>query len=307
MSGTQGVVAVGGPLAFRRRVRLPAWRSHLHGSDLAWSIAFVVPYAALLAAFVIYPIAYALWMARDPALYAELLTDPRYLRIAINSVLMVALAVNVQMALALLLSGFFARRSRWIKALLLVYILPWTLPAVPAYLSFHWMLVAYPQGLLDNLLVTLLGAEPVFWFANGWSALACDAVASIWKWMPLWTLIFLGGRMAIPQDLYDAAAVDGATPYRCFRHITLPLLANLYVASTLISTIWTFGDYAPVLFISGGAPAFRSDVVSTLGFHYALEFANPPLAVAAALSALPVLIPIVVLLVRRLDRMGMQL
>jgi multiple sugar transport system permease protein len=307
MSGTQAVVAVGAPVAFRRRVRLPAWRSHLHGSDLAWSIAFVMPYAALVAAFVVYPIAYALWMARDPALYAELLTEPRYLRIAVNSVLMVGIAVNVQMALALLLSGFFARRRRWVRALLLVYILPWTLPAVPAYLSFHWMFVAYPQGLLDNLLTSLFGVEPIHWFRNGWSALACDAVASIWKWMPLWTLIFLGGRMAIPQDLYDAAAVDGATPYRCFRHITLPLLANLYVASTLIATIWTFGDYAPVLFVSGGAPAFRSDVVSTLGFHYALEFANPPLAVAAALSVLPLLIPVVVLLIRRLDRMEMQL
>jgi multiple sugar transport system permease protein len=307
LSGTQGVVAVAGPVAFRRRARLPAWHSHLHGADLTWSIAFVVPYAALFAAFVIYPIGYALWMARDPALYAELLNDPRYLRVAVNSVLMVGLAVNVQMALALLLSGFFARRSRWIKALLLVYILPWTLPAVPAYLSFHWMLVAYPQGLLDNLLVTLFATEPVFWFASGWSALACDIVASIWKWMPLWTLIFLGGRMAIPQELYDAAAVDGATSYRCFRHITLPLLANLYVASTLIATIWAFGDYAPVLFVSGGAPAFHSDVVSTLGFHYALEFANPPLGVAAALSVLPVLIPVVIALLRRLDAMEVQL
>ena len=73
-------------------------------------------------------------------------------RAAINTVLFVGLAVNVQMALALLLSGFFARRRWWIKALLIVYILPWTLPAVPAYLSFHWMLVAYPQGLLDNLI-----------------------------------------------------------------------------------------------------------------------------------------------------------
>ena len=55
----------------------------------------------------------------------------------------------------------------------------------------------------------------------------------------------------------------------------VPLLANLYFISTLISTIWTFGDYTPVLFVSGGAPAFSSDVLSTLGFHYALDFAAP--------------------------------
>jgi multiple sugar transport system permease protein len=213
----------------------------------------------------------------------------------------------VQMVLALLLSSFFARRRRWIKTLLAVYILPWTVPAVPAYLSFHWMLVAFPQGLLDNLLFALFGIDPVFWFNHGWGALACDIVADVWKWMPLWTLIFLGGRMAISQDLYDAAEVDGASPYRRFLHITMPLLANVYVISTLISTIWTFGDYAPVLFVSGGTPAFESEVISTLGFHYALDFANPPLGVAAGLSLLPLLIPVVILLIYRLKAMEVQL
>ena len=290
-----------------RSPRLPRWRGSLHGSDLGWAIAFIVPYAALFAAFVIYPMGYGLWMGSDPALYAALLADPRYLHAAINTVAFVGLAVNVQMVLALLLSGFFARRRWWIKALLVVYILPWTLPAVPAYLSFHWMLVAYPQGLLDNLITALFGIEGPFWFNHGWLALGWDIVADVWKWMPLWTLIFLGGRMAIPQDLYDAADVDGASPYRQFAHITLPLLANLYLVSTLIATIWAFGDYAPVLFVSAGTPAFESEVVSTLGFHYALDFANPELGVAAGLSILPLLIPVVILLIQRLRAMDVQL
>jgi len=306
MSVTPGVLAARRPLVFGWP-QLPNWRSRLHGSDLGWSIVFIVPYAALFAAFAVYPIGYGLWMGRDPALYAELLADPRYVRAAVNTVLFVGLAVNVQMALALLLSGFFARRRRWIKALLVVYLLPWTLPAVPAYLSFHWMLVAYPQGLPDNLLWALFGIAGPFWFNHGWLALACDIVADIWKWMPLWTLIFLGGRMAIPQDLYDAADVDGASPYRRFAHITMPLLASLYIISTLISTIWAFGDYAPVLFVSGGTPAFESEIVSTLGFHYALDFADPPLGVAAGLSVLPLLIPIMIVLMYRLKAAEVQL
>jgi multiple sugar transport system permease protein len=211
------------------------------------------------------------------------------------------------MILALLLSGFFMRRRRWIKALLVVYILPWTLPAVPAYLSFHWMFVAYPQGLLNNLLEALFGIEGPFWFDQKWLALACDIAASMWKWMPLWTLILLGGRMSIPQHLYDAADVDGASPYQRFAYITVPLLANLYLISTLVSTIWTFGDYAPVLFVSGGSPAFGSEVISTLGFHYALDYANPPLGVAAGLSILPLLIPAVILLMHQLKRIEVQL
>jgi multiple sugar transport system permease protein len=306
MNGSSGVLAVRGPVAPGWR-RLPAWRGHLHGSDLSWSILFVIPYAALFVAFAIYPMGYALWMGSDPALYAELLSDPRYVRAAVNTVLFVGLAVNLQMILALLLSGFFMRRRRWIRALLVVYILPWTLPAVPAYLSFHWMFVAYPQGLPNNLLEALFGIEGPFWFDQKWLALGCNIVAHIWKWMPLWTLVLLSGRMSIPQDLYDAADVDGASPYQRFAYITVPLLANLYLISTLVSTIWTVGDYAPVLFVSGGAPAFGSEVVSTLGFHYALDYANPPLGVAAGLSVLPLLIPAVVLLMYRLKETEVQL
>jgi len=306
MNGISGVLAVKGPVA-AGRPRMPGWRGHLHGSDLTCSILFIVPYAALFVAFVIYPIGYALWMGSDPALYAELLSDPRYLRAAVNTVLFVGLAVNLQMILALLLSGFFMRRRRWIRALPVIYILPWTLPAVPAYLSFHWMFVAYPQGLPNNLLEALFRIEGPFWFDQKWLALACDIAASVWKWMPLWTLVLLGGRMSIPQDLYDAADVDGASLYQRFAYITVPLLANLYLISTLVSTIWTFGDYAPVLFVSGGSPAFGSEVVSTLGFHYALDYADPPLAVAAGLSVLPLLFPAVILLMHRLKSTEVQL
>jgi multiple sugar transport system permease protein len=298
MSATHEAWAVG-HVAANLPPQLPR-RRHLHRSDFAWAIAFVVPYAALFVAFVLYPMAYGLRMASSPALYAELWSDPRYLRAAVNTALFVGFAVNLQMVLALLLSGFFARRRLWIKVLLVFFILPWTVPAVPAYLSFHWMLVAYPAGLIDNLLSALFGIAGPFWFKTGWLALICDIVADVWKWLPLWTVVLLGGRMAIPQDLYDAAQVDGASRYRRFVHITLPLLANLYVISTLIAAIWAVGDYTPVLFVSDGAPAFHSEVLSTMGAHYWLDIANPPLGVAAGLTALPVLVVLTILLLRRL-------
>jgi multiple sugar transport system permease protein len=78
--------------------------------------------------FAAYPIAYGLWMGREPALYAELLADARYAQVLVNTLLFVGLAVNVKLFLALLLSGFFLRRRWWIRALLVVYVLPWALP-----------------------------------------------------------------------------------------------------------------------------------------------------------------------------------
>jgi multiple sugar transport system permease protein len=125
--------------------------------------------------------------------------------------------------------------------------------------------------------------------------------------MPFWTIIFLAARMKIPRDIYDSAEVDGATGIGSFVHVTFPLLANLYLLCTLLSTLWTVGDFTTVYLVSGGGPAGLTDVLATLGFHYAFDTARPALGVAAALSALPVLIPIAIVLMRRLQTNEVEL
>jgi multiple sugar transport system permease protein len=304
MSSTQQVLAAG-PRALNRPWR-PAWRRHLHGSEFAWAIAFVVPYVAVFFAFVVYPIAYGLWMASDPSLYGDLIANPLYARTVINTVLYVGLAVNVKMFLALLLSGFFMRRRWWIKALLPVYILPWALPAIPAFVSFHWMLIG-EEGLVDSLLSALFGIHGPLWFTDRWLALGSNIVAYIWKWMPFWTLTFFAARMAIPQEIYEAADVDGAGGCRRFAHVIFPLLGNLYLVCTLLSTLWTIGDFTTVYLVSEGAPSYSTDVLATLGIHYAFDAAQPSLGVAAVLSALPVLIPIAIILMRTIHTREVQL
>ncbi len=101
----------------------------------------------------------------------------------------------------------------------------------------------------------MFGIDGPSWLNYRWLALGSVIVAYIWKWMPFWTVILLAGRMAIPQELYEAAAVDGATGFRRFVHVTFPLLANLYLICTLLSTIWTLGDFNTVYFVTGGGPA----------------------------------------------------
>jgi len=305
MSSTQQVLAAGPRLSVKGPRQSPGHR-RLRGADLAWAIAFVVPYAAVFCAFAVFPIGYALWMASKPSLYAELITDRLYLPTVVNTLLFVGLGVNVKMFLALLLSGFFMRRRWWIRILLAVYILPWALAATQACLSFHWMLIG-EQGLVDGLLSALFGIEGPIWFNHRWLALGSNIVVYIWKWMPFWTLIFLAGRMTIPRDIYDAAEVDGAIGYRRFIHVTFPLMANLYLVCTLLSTLWTLGDFTTVFLVSGGGPAGTTEVLATLGFEYAFDNAKPELGVAAVMSALPVLIPIAILLMRRLQTSEVQL
>jgi len=304
MSSTQQVLAVEhGALNRPRRRR---WHRHLHGSESAWAIAFVVPYAAVFFAFVVYPVAYGLWMAREPSLYGDLIANPRYAQTVINTALYVGLGVNVKMFLALLLSGFFMRRRWWIKALLPIFILPWALPAIPAFVSFHWMLIG-EEGLVDSVLSALFGIHGPLWFNDRRLALGSNIVAYIWKWMPFWTLTFFAARTAIPQEIYEAADVDGASGCRRFAHVILPLLGNLYLVCTLLSTLWTVGEFTTVSLVSEGAPAYSTDVLATLGFHYAFDAAQPSLGVAAVLSALPVLIPITLILMRTLQTRDVQL
>ncbi len=278
----------------------------LQGSETSWAIAFIVPYAAVFVAFVIYPIGDGLWLGGGPGLYSLLFSDPLYLTTLANTLLFIGIGVNVKLFLAFLLSGFFMSRSRWVRSLLAIYLLPWALPAVVAFTSIHFMLVTQ-WGLLDSLWRAVTGADGPLFLTTRWIALGADIVAYIWKWMPFWTLVFLAARMAIPREIYEAAEIDGATGVKCLIHVTFPLLANVYLVSTLLSTIWTLGDFPTVYFVSSGAPARLTDVLATYGFREAFDFGYPKLGMAAMISALPVLIPLVILLMRRVRTRGVQL
>jgi len=307
MSSTQH--ALGFKMARGRsepRFRQPPWRFRLQGSETAWAVAFVIPYVAVFAAFVLYPAAYGLWMGRSPSLYGLLFSDPRYVNAAVNTLLFVAVGVNVKMFLAFLLSGYFMSRSWWVRLLLAIYLIPWALPAVVVFTSIHFMLVTQ-WGLLDSLWRAVTGEDGPLFLTSEWIAMAANIVSYIWKWMPFWTLIFLAARMAIPRDIYEAAEIDGATGFKRLVHVTFPLLANVYLICTLLSTVWTLGDFPTVYFVSSGAPARLTDVLATYGFREAFDFGYPNLGVAAMMSALPVLIPLVILLMRRVRATGVQL
>jgi len=179
-------------------------------------------------------------------------------------------------------------------------------PQISTFISIHWMLNG-EWGFLNNALYTLFHVEGPSWLNDRWMALGAVIVSHIWKWTPFWTLILLAGRMAIPLEIRDSARVDGATGVRGFVHITFPLLANLYLICTLLSTIFLLGDFNAVTFVSGGGPANSTHVLATLGIRDAFELAHPRLGVAAVMTALPLVIPLVIVLMRKLRTAEVQL
>src|SRR5215472_11095842 len=123
----------------------------------------------------------------------------------------------------------------------------------------------------------------------------------IWKSLPFWTLILIAGRLTIPRELYEAASVDGASSWQKFKFITWPSLQTLYLTSTILSMIWTLGDFNSVYLLTGGGPADLTHVLATLGIRY-LRLDQVDMSMAAIVVALPFVLPLVFFLMKRLSK-----
>jgi multiple sugar transport system permease protein len=265
-----------------------------------WGRMLLLPYLLFFLVFVLYPVGYGLWLARDPQNYVRLAEDPIFLRTAINTVVFIVVAVNLKMLVALGLSGFFLQQRWWVKALSLVFILPWAVPSIPTILSVRFML--NPEwGVINATYFKLTGLDGPNWLNDPTLALTFSMLMHIWKSLPFWTLILLAGRMAIPAEHYEAASVDGATRWQKFRFITWPSMAGLYVTSTVLSMIWTLGDFNSVYLLTGGGPADLTHVLATLGIRY-LRLDQIELAMSTIVVALPLVLPMVWVMMKRLSK-----
>ena len=260
----------------------------------------LVPYLLIFFLFVLYPVCYGLWLARHPESYVKLFDDPIFFRTAVNTLVFLVVAINVKMAMAMVLSGFFLYKRWWIKGLSLLFILPWALPSIPTILSVRFML--NPEwGVINTQIFQLTGLDGPNWLNDTTLAMSFSMLMHIWKSLPFWTLILLAGRMSIPAEQYEAASVDGASSWQKFRFITWPSMRTLYLTSTILSMIWTLGDFNSVYLLTGGGPADLTHVLATLGIRY-LRLDQVDLAMASIVVALPLVLPLVFFMMKRLSK-----
>jgi multiple sugar transport system permease protein len=265
-----------------------------------WGRMLVVPYLLVFVVFVLYPVGYGLWLARHPESYVKLFDDPIFFRTAINTVIFLVVAINIKMIIAMVLSGFFIQTRWWIKALSVLFILPWALPSIPTILSVRFML--NPEwGVINTTIFKLTGLDGPNWLNDPTLALSFSMLMHIWKSLPFWTLILIAGRLAIPGEQYEAASVDGATSWQKFKFITWPSMRTLYLTSTILSMIWTLGDFNSVYLLTGGGPADLTHVLATLGIRY-LRLDQVDLAMASIVVALPAVLPLVFFMMKRLSK-----
>jgi multiple sugar transport system permease protein len=156
-------------------------------------------------------------------------------------------------------------------------------------------------GVVNSLIFRFTGDDGPNWLNDPTIALAMAIAVHIWKSLPFWTLILIAARLGIPQDLYEAASVDGATPVQKLRFITWPSLRTLYLTCTILSMIWTLGDFNSVYLLTGGGPADQTQVLATLGIRY-LRLDQVDMSMAAIVVALPFVLPLVYFMMKRLAK-----
>jgi multiple sugar transport system permease protein len=159
------------------------------------------------------------------------------------------------------------------RALILI---PWVAPPVVSLISWQWMLNDQ-FGIINRTLVRLgiIGEfEPILWLADPDLALLSIIVVGSWTRFPFMMITVLAALTAIPDDLREAAAIDGATPFQTFRHIIFPLILPVSVIATLLQAIWVFNDFGLPFVLTGGGPANATTPLILLAYKEAFQRFN---------------------------------
>ena len=252
-----------GPAPDTRRERR---RALLSRADLKLSpYAYVAPFFVLFAVFGLYPLVYTAWVSmHDWPLasdehpftglenYRRLLTDPVFWNALWNTAGMFLLSTIPQLTVALFLAALLNRRLRGRTLFRLSIILPMATSVAAVSIVFS-QLYSRDFGII-NWLIGGIGVGPIEWQASKWSSWTAVATMVNWRWTGYNALIYLAAMQAIPRDLYEAAALDGASAWKQFTKITAPLLRPTILFTVIVSTIGGFQLFTePLLFNSGSS------------------------------------------------------
>lgn len=293
------------------RVGLRRW----FGPDYRLGFLFVAPIVVLVLSLVAYPFCYAVYLSMTQKYvgmppvfvgfenYVRLTFDGFFQRAVYNSFIFTSSSVVFKlvlgMGMALVLTSNIRFRSFWTGVLLI----PWVAPTVVTALNFLWIFDA-SLGVLNYLLVRVLGILPqgVGWLSEPGTAMASVIAVNVWRGFPFFGISFLAGMKSIPAELYEAAAVDGASALQRFRHVTLPGIRNIVIIVVLLSTIWTFNDFAIVYILTKGGPGGATQVIPVFTYEMAFGAQRLGEAIAVALYMMPPLAFVIIVLARHMRR-----
>lgn len=213
--------------------------------------------------------------------FHDAFSDPTIRESFVNTIVYVGFGTILSVGLGLLFALLLRRRSRWRAVVLALVILPWALP--PVVEALLWSRIYDPSfGPLNGVLkaVGVISHNQVWLGANRWEALALIEVVQVWQATPLSVLLIMAALSLIPQELYEAAAVDGASAWRGFRHVTLPLLRPGITVAAVAAITGSLNIFDQPYILTGNASATSSVGLQT----YQVSFQNLNFGEGYALS-----------------------
>jgi multiple sugar transport system permease protein len=258
------------------------------------------PCLLYLAAFAIYPLIYSLRLSLTDLTaaggsgrwvglknYADLLADEQFWNAAKNSAIMVAASVAIEIVLGVALAMFFNLhlKGAWIVRGILV--LPMLI--TPIVVGVMWRALLNPDWGLINWAIAQLGLEPPNWLGSIEMAMKTLVMVDAWQWTPFVFIIVFARLQALPQDVFEAAQIDGAGRLATFVHVTLPLLMPAIVFAAIFRAVDSFRSFDLIYGLSYGGPARSTTTLSFFSFQNGFQFQNYGYAAAVAYMMLLVL------------------
>ncbi len=263
----------------------------------------LLPALGILILFLTYPLGLGVWLAFTDATigrpgrfvglenYVWLFSDPVFRLAVFNTLFYTILATVGKFALglwlALLLNNNLPFKSL-LRALLLV---PWIVPTVLSALAFWW--IYDPQfSIISYILVDVLGWRTTYidFLGTPWNARLSLIAANIWRGIPFVAICLLAGLQTISPSLYEAAMLDGASPWQRFRHVTFPMLMPILAVVLTFSVIFTFTDFQLVYAITRGGPVNSTHLMATLAYQRGIPGGQLGEGAAIAVAMIPFLL-----------------
>lgn len=245
----------------------------------------LTPAVLLLLLFMVYPIIYVFIMSffkTDKlshlkafvglANYIKILSNEETWVVILRTILWTLSAVLLKtiigMIIALFLNIPFAGR----KIARMLFITPWASSVPISIMLWRWV-YHHEFGLLNHTLKALkIWPDPPVWLGETASALFATLWADVWLGVPFMALVFLAGMQAIPESLYEAAEMDGASGWKKFTNVTLPGIQEILMIATLLSALWTFNDFNTIYILTKGGPAGSTDILITYIYKNSFEW-----------------------------------
>jgi arabinogalactan oligomer/maltooligosaccharide transport system permease protein len=223
--------------------------------------------------------------------YSFILTDPDFLTILRNSVVWTFANVLPTVGLGLLLAYVLNSKVRGKTIYRLFMIVPWAMPSFITLLIWNSM-YNYQYGVI-NALLSNVGIPPINWLGDCNWAFVAIVIANIWLGYPFMMIIFSGALQSIPNELYEAASIDGAVGFRQMRYVSIPLIRPTILIALLLGSIWTFNNFNAAYLITQGGPGICTTILITEAYKSAFggTFAFAQAAAYAVIAFIILFVP----------------